>query len=38
MPTILLTYLLTFSRITVGFVFAASSIGKMRKFPAFLPA
>lgn len=35
MLTVLLPYLLTFSRITVSFVFAASSISKMRNLPAF---
>lgn len=35
MPDALAPYALTFSRIALGLVFAASSIGKLRDFPAF---
>jgi uncharacterized membrane protein YphA (DoxX/SURF4 family) len=35
MPDVLAPYALTFSRIALGLVFAASSIGKLRDFPVF---
>lgn len=35
MPDALEPYALTFSRIAMGLVFAASSLGKLRDFPAF---
>lgn len=34
-PGVLASYSLTFSRIAIGLVFAASSFGKVRNFPAF---
>lgn len=35
MPDVIAPYALTFSRIALGLVFAASSIGKLRDLPAF---
>jgi uncharacterized membrane protein YphA (DoxX/SURF4 family) len=35
MPGVLVPYSLTFTRIAIGLVFAASSVGKLRDFPAF---
>jgi uncharacterized membrane protein YphA (DoxX/SURF4 family) len=38
MPDVLAPYALTFSRIALGLVFAASSIGKLRDLPMFARA